>query len=170
MKRICTRMLAGFTALLLMMTMMSGTMAEESELQDLEPVLLVLGENTAEDWWESYTSKTALAVCAYCDIVLSDNTEWEKISEEAVTTGKIYVAKSDQSLMIFFFGETELVIVFVTPALEQAWVLVTDLSASIAGLVMSSMQENGSFTVYTQIENDDFYTAFGALVDVINKE
>ena len=84
MNKRCLRMLAGFLVLVMLLTMIGGAMAEEPDLPKLDLLMLDVIEYSVAEWWESDSQKALLSVCAYIDIVLSENADWAKIAEEAV--------------------------------------------------------------------------------------
>ena len=171
MNKLCKRMIALLLAVLLMTAMAGGALADDdASVNVLDLTLLDQASYTAADWWENYTSKTVLAVCTYCDIVLDDNAAWERIADEATKDGKIYVARADDCLTIYFFGDTELVSVFYVPSIKMAMVIAADLPASTAAASMAKLKTDGTISEYTAIDREDFSTAFGVLIEMINEE
>ena len=167
MKKVCSRMLTGFIALVMLVTMMGGAVAEGTESYDLELVFLATGPDTTSGWWQDDVTKTALAVYSLCDLVLAQNAAWDKVTREALDVGKVYVLKSDMAggvLMTFFFGESDLVGVLYTPSRKQAKVMVLKLESRNAA---AEIMEGFSFGEYVEIEHSVFERMYDAVINEV---
>lgn len=88
----------------LMMLLSVPAMAKETlEYYTEEPTLLSIFNQTPAEWYADEFNRGLLATSTLMDIALSDKDHLIPILTGALTEDAIYVAKKDDTLLIFFF-------------------------------------------------------------------
>ena len=158
--------------LLILVLCLSSAHAEETTSITIETTILSAMDLAAYEWYEDTTSKTALAACIWCDVVLSDNDQLEAIMTEAIRDGYVYVAKEGLMLAVIYCGENGSILAIYQPSTDE--LSITDLDTQIsskyvADVVMEGLKDQGLVSTYSEVEGEDILTVLEIIMEMLEE-
>ena len=161
------KLLALILSLVLAFTV-AGTALADSNIVDMEPTLLSIMDQTSAEWYEDDTSRVLLATCGLIDVLLSDYESFAEIAKEAVVKDNVYVAKKNLELYIFFFGDSQVLVVSFLPATDAMQAFSIAVDTSYPTVYLSSMKSEGLVTTYYNVPSDDIMLMFELILDALD--
>ena len=161
------KLLALILSLVLAFTV-AGTALADSNIVEMEPMLLSIMDQTAAEWYADDTSRVLLATCGLIDVLLSDYESFANIAKESVVKDTVYVAEKDQVLYVFFFGEGQVLVVSYLPTIDNMQAFSVAVDTSYPAIYLSGMKSEGLVTTYYNVPSDDIMLMFELILDALD--
>lgn len=158
--------------LLLALILCLGSVATaELDYSTTEPLFLSVFEYSASEWYSGEFNRSLLATCAMLDAVLVDNEQWTTIVKSALAANTIYVARTDDMLLVFFFAKTEMLVAYYTPSVTLFSLSQMDITSTTAPATrMAGYKSNGIIQSYYSVASNDIMGVYEMIMDALGGE
>lgn len=142
-------------------------LAESNELV-METTLLEIFEYSVDEWTTNDDNRTIFATMAMLDAVLTDDQRVSDIAAQALVNNVIYVAREENLVSCFLFGETTCLMIVYMPGVG-ANAAFTELSDDLALGLMEALKADSGVIAYWKVEAEDVLTMMQGVLDAINQ-
>lgn len=158
--------------LLLALVLCLGSVATaELDYSTTEPLFLSVFDYPASEWYSGEFNRSLLATCAMIDAVLVDNEQWTGIIKDALSANTIYVARTDDMLLVFFFAKTEMLVAYYTPSVTLFSLSQMDITSTTTPATrMAGYKSNGIIQSYYAVSTSDIMEVYEMIMGALNGE
>ena len=153
MKKICYVLLS---LILSVSTFFSSACAESDSSTIFEPLLLTVIDTSASEWYESSINRSLFAAVATMDIVLEFDDQYVPQTSTAYANETVYVAKSGELLILFFFGNDDAILLLYSPQINEAEISSGKSSTSsvLIESLMDGLVESDAIDSYYPVDTE----------------
>ena len=159
-----------FALLFALCLTVSVAFAQNADTHSFTPTLCNILERTTDEWYASSTDRALLAGSILLDFPSEEREDmWEELSS-GFALNKVYVAKDEEQLNVYFFGKTKVMMVVYDPAsgLMLAGILGDAIDTHTGFL--DYLQVGGNIESYYHADNDDIMTMIDIVIEILSDE
>ena len=157
--------------LLLSVALAVPALAEGSTPVEINPVVLNIFEQTAQEWYAEDASRVLLVTSAMLDVAIGGDEALNDLVVSAIARDGSYVAIDASGTIltvIFFAPETCLTIDF-APATGEVNAFSMAMPSDAAEFIMTSAKNDGTFASYYNIPADDVMMMMDILLEALGE-
>ena len=142
---------------------------DDLDSHQVTPTLCNVIDRSAYEWYESNASRSLLAACVLLDFPSEERPDiWEEMSG-GFAYDRIYVAKNEGQLNVYFFGVKMVVLAIYDP--DGGVMLVAILGDTIENPVefMKYMVAGDNLESYYAVDNDDIMEMIDMVIEILSE-
>lgn len=155
-------------AVLLLLTGVTAFADEDSF--EITPVILPELDMTATAFYASADSRVLFVTGALIEVIFAKNEPAQEIAAEALIADRVYVAKNNDILSIYWWGDNDCLLLLYRPSTNEMMGGIVNaggatITNTLANSAMTSLKNEGSFQSYYKVDGTAVITLLSELVD-----